>query len=103
MSGFLQYVGNNFKLPRSRKLVDADGKLMVKFFIDSIGDNHIDEIINKLVFAENTKEDLREKFITDCEEEIRRIFLKMPRWTPGTQNDIPVKSVFTMPFRIVTR
>ena len=103
IEGFQKYISSNFKLPESKKLVDADGKMVIVFVVDSTGGNYIENVYNTLNFRGKTGEYLKNSFVADCELEIRRIFTNMPKWIPGTQNGVPVKARFTFPLNIRTK
>jgi periplasmic protein TonB len=103
VEGFQKYISKSFTLPQSSKLVDAEGKMFVVFVVDSTGGNYIEQIHEKVSFRGQTGEFLKSSFIDDCKNEIRRIFAKMPKWIPGTQNGVPVRARFTFPLGIRTR
>jgi periplasmic protein TonB len=103
MEGFQKYISRNFTMPQSYKLVNAEGKMLVVFVVDSIGGNSVKYIHNALSFKGEEGEFTKSMFVSDCENEIKRVFAMMPKWIPGTQNGVPVRARFTFPLSIKTR
>jgi len=100
--GLMNFIGDNFKYPESLKNVNCKGKIVVTFVVDSVGIATADLVnTSKIIFKKPRPDETQKlKIINDINNEVIRIFTKMPIWTPATQNGIPVKTYYNLPIRI---
>jgi protein TonB len=82
--GILKYIQKNLKYPTEAKNRGAEGKVLVKFYIDTDGAVK-DPVI------------LKDPVGFGASEEALRLIRNMPKWKPGTQKGKPVKVYYTMP------
>lgn len=80
----MQWIKDNLRYPESALENHLEGKVIVKFTIEK--DGSVTE--PKVVRGVNDEFDA----------EALRLVKLMPKWQPGTNNGVPVKSYFTMPF-----
>lgn len=73
------FIKRNLIQPTEKKT----GRVFVAFVIDKDGTTRDFEIVRGL-----TKE---------CDEKALEVLKKMPKWTPGTQQGIPIRQRFVMP------
>ena len=79
----MQYLGENMKYPAKARRRGVQGSVVVTFVIEKNGDVSNVEAVKKIG--------------TGCDEEAERVIREMPRWTPGYQDEYPVKVRFSLP------
>lgn len=77
------YLSKNINYPSRAKRLGVQGRVFVKFLVDKDG-----TVYNVEVFKGVSEE---------LDAEAIRVVKKMPKWSPGTQRGIPVKSQFVLP------
>ena len=99
---FYNYVNKGLKIPKSVAKANYQGKILVKFIIEKDGKAIVDSInYDKMTFLrKNIKDELKEKAKDELNTEVKRLFAEMPIWTPGFQDNRPVRVFFMMPFSI---
>ena len=83
MQGLLQYLMNNIRYPENAMKNDIQGRVIVKFVIDSNGAVSDAEIVKGVD--------------TDLDMEALRVVNNMPKWTPAKVDGKDVASYFTLP------
>tara|TARA_R110001592_G_scaffold33985_5_gene117150 strand:+ start:816 stop:1478 length:663 start_codon:yes stop_codon:yes gene_type:complete len=73
-----EFLNKNFKYPRNAQRMGIEGKVVLTFYVAANG-----EISDLKVLRGISKE---------CDEEAIRVLSKSPRWNPGLQRGVPVKS-----------
>lgn len=81
----MKFISKNIVYPEHAKENNVEGKVLLKFVINTQGEIRNIEVINKVRYGYG------------LEEEAIRVLKKMPRWTPGKQNGKPVNVYFTLP------
>ncbi len=82
-AALMKWLGNNIRYPESAQQNDIQGRVIVKFVVEkdgSIGQVHIAKGVDK-----------------DLDREAIRVVKKMPKWQPGKNNGVAVRSYFTLP------
>lgn len=83
LQAMFNYLSKNVNYPSRAKRLGVQGKVYVKFLVDKDG-----TVYDVSVF----------KGVSDeLDAEAVRVVKKMPKWSPGTQKGIPVKSQFVLP------
>ena len=83
MNAFADYLSKNLKYPEAAKKANVSGKVYVQFVINKDGTAQDFQVIKSLG--------------SGCDEEALRCLQTIPKWTPGSQSSIPVRSRFTLP------
>jgi TonB family protein len=78
-----KFIGSQIRYPSDAQRANIQGKIFVKFVVQSDGEIGRIEILKGIGFG--------------CEEEAVRVLAKMPKWKPGMQNGKPVAVYYTMP------
>jgi TonB family protein len=78
-----KFIGSQIRYPSDAQRANIQGKVFVKFVVQSDGEIGRIEILKGIGFG--------------CEEEAVRVLAKMPKWKPGMQNGKPVAVYYTMP------
>ncbi|KYG78757.1 energy transducer TonB [Roseivirga echinicomitans] len=73
-----KFLNKNFKYPRNAQRMGIEGKVVLTFFVAANGD------ISDLKVLRGISK--------DCDAEAIRVLSKSPRWNPGQQRGVPVKS-----------
>jgi len=73
-----KFLNKNFKYPKNAQRMRIEGKVVLTFYVAANG-----EISDLKVMRGISK---------DCDAEAIRVLSKSPRWNPGLQRGIPVKS-----------
>ncbi len=109
---FRRYIAQNLIYPTEARDAGATGKIFIKFIVDKEGkvvvpdQETIAEIegkpIDEVVVAAYRKisddtEEPDEKYIQMLKDEVKRVVLTSPDWTPGKQRGKAVKVIFTFP------
>jgi TonB family protein len=85
MSEMVKYLSKNIIYPKEAKKLGISGKVFVEFVVDKDG-----SILDpKIIKGINEEVDL----------EALRVISQMPKWMPGYQKGIPVKSKFVLPLK----
>lgn len=82
-AALMKWLGNNIRYPEAAAQNDIQGRVIVKFVVEkdgSIGDAVIVKGVDK-----------------DLDREALRVVKKMPKWQPGKNNGVPVRSYFNLP------
>jgi TonB family protein len=90
MGAMYQYLNKNITFPPDARKLGVDGKVWVEFIIEK--DGSINENLIKII----------QSLTPSCNREAIRLVKKFPKWIPGKQNNIPVRSKFVIPitFRV---
>ena len=80
-----EYLANNIKYPKKALDNGIDGTVYVQFTIDKDGSVTDVKVLRGIGGG--------------CNEEALRLIKSMPNWTPGTQQDIPVKVKYALPIK----
>ncbi|MFW5877753.1 MAG: TonB family protein, partial [bacterium] len=78
-----KFIYTSLKYPEQAKMKDLEGRVLVKFMINTTGN------VENPVIIHSTNAIFNEETLT--------IFEKMPSWSPGKQRGKPVKVMFTVP------
>lgn len=80
----MNFLVRRINYPKDAKENGLEGKVIVKFYIDTDG-----SVKNPVIIKDGVG--------GGCAEEALRVVRMMPKWTPGTQKGKPVKVYYTMP------
>lgn len=83
MGALMKWLSNNIRYPEAAQQNDIQGKVTVRFVVEkdgSIGAVNILKGVDK-----------------DLDREAIRVVKKMPKWQPGKNNGVPVRSYFNLP------
>ena len=80
-----EYIGKSVKYPKSAREHDIEGRVLVKFVVNT--DGTVSDI------------KIRKHVSPELDKEAARVIEDMPRWEPGIQDDKKVKVYFTIPIR----
>ena len=86
LEGAMMYIKNNINMPTTTTGGKISGKIFVSFVVEPIG------TLSNIILLKGLS--------TDIDNEIIRIFNKMPRWIPGYQNGRLVRVKVNMPISI---
>ena len=115
-SEFRMYIAKNLIYPVEAKEAGATGKIFIKFIVDKEGKvvipekeslaeiegKPLDEVVVVAYRQVNTEaEEPEEKYIQMLKDEVRRVVLSSPDWTPGKQRGTAVNVMFTFPVNFV--
>ena len=73
-----KFLNKNFKYPKNAQRMGIEGRVILTFYVAANG-----EISDLKVLRGISK---------DCDAEAIRVLSKSPRWNPGLQRGVPVKS-----------
>ncbi len=79
----MKWLSNNVRYPESAQQNDIQGRVIVKFVVEKDGS------IGKAEILKGVDKDL--------DREALRVVKKMPRWQPGKNNGVAVRSYFNLP------
>ncbi len=82
-SALMKWLGSNIRYPEAAAQNDIQGRVIVRFVVEkdgSIGHASVVKGVDK-----------------DLDKEALRVVKKMPRWQPGKNNGVPVRSYFNLP------
>jgi hypothetical protein len=113
---FRKYIAQNLRYPAEAAEAGAMGKIFIKFIVDKEGKvvipekealaeiegKSLDEVV--VVSYRKVNEDAEEpddKYIQMLKDEVRRVVLSSPDWTPGSQRGKAVNVMFTFPVNFV--
>lgn len=77
------WLGNNLKYPEAAAANNIEGKVIVQFVVEKDGS------ISNVTVARGVDKDL--------DREAVRVVKRMPKWNPGKNNGVAVRSQFTLP------
>jgi len=83
ISGLYKYINKNLKYPRDARKTGVDGKVLIEFIVERDGS----------IAAVKVQKSLT----PSCDEEAIRLIKEMPKWSPGMQNQKPVRCKFLLP------
>lgn len=83
MKEFLSFIGENIKYPQDVQKAGIEGRVVCQFVVEK--DGSINEV--KVVRSINPTLD----------QEAVRVIQSMPKWTPGTVKNEPVRCMFSVP------
>jgi protein TonB len=83
-SELIKFLSQNIIYPYLARKKGAEGKVIVKFYVDTDG-----SIKNPII--------VKDPVGYGCAEEAIRVIKLMPKWTPGMQDGVPAKVYYTMP------
>jgi hypothetical protein len=113
---FRKYIAQNLQYPPEAAEAGATGKIFIKFIVDKEGKVVIPdkETLSKIegkplgevvvVAYRKVGEDAEEpegKYIQMFKDEVKRVVLSSPDWTPGKQRGTAVNVMFTFPVNFV--
>lgn len=78
-----KFLRDNLKYPAQAQQAGISGKVFLSFVVDKDGSISSVEIQKGIGFG--------------CDEEAKRVLLKMPRWKPGRQQNMAVRCRFNLP------
>jgi len=78
------FITKKLNYPKVAEEKRLEGKIVIKFYIDTDG-----SVKNPVIIKDGVG--------GGCAEEALRVVRMMPKWTPGTQKGKPVKVYYTMP------
>lgn len=82
-AALMKYLSNNIRYPESAQQNDIQGRVIVKFVVEKDGS------IGAVTIAKGVDKDL--------DREAIRVVKRMPKWQPGKNNGVAVRSYFTLP------
>ena len=83
MPALMKWLGNNIHYPEAAQQNDIQGRVIVKFVVEKDGS------IGHATILKGVDRDL--------DREALRVVNKMPKWQPGKNNGVSVRSYFTLP------
>ena len=85
MKAFYNYVGANFKIPNVKGL---SGKVFAQFVVEKDGSLSSVRVLRDIGHGTG--------------KEALRVLSNSPKWTPGLQNGVPVRVLYSLPINITT-
>jgi len=82
-AALMKWLSNNIRYPETAQQNDIQGRVVVKFVVEKDGS------IGQVTIAKGVDKDL--------DREAIRVVKKMPKWQPGKNNGVAVRSYFTLP------
>ncbi|MDE7414286.1 MAG: TonB family protein [Muribaculaceae bacterium] len=83
MGALMKWLGNNIHYPEAAAQNDIQGRVIVKFVVERDGS------IGNVTVVKGVDKDL--------DKEAIRVVKKMPKWQPGKNNGVAVRSYFNLP------
>jgi TonB family protein len=83
MSKFSDYLSKNLKYPAAAQRAKYSGKVYIQLVVNKDGTAQDIQVLKSAGFG--------------CDEEALRCLQAIPKWSPGTQSGIPVRSRLTLP------
>lgn len=83
MPALMRWLSSNIRYPESAQKNDVQGRVIVKFIVEKDGSITNAQVIRSVD--------------SDLDREALRVVGKMPKWTPGRNGGVPVRSYFTLP------
>jgi len=87
--GLRRYIAQNVRYPKQAQYAGMEGKVYVKFFIDTDG------------FVERAR--IEKSVDSDLDKEALRVVVAMPQWIPGTRHNLPARISYTVPINFVLK
>lgn len=78
-----EFLSKNLRYPELAKENNIQGRVTVRFVVDENGSVSDVNVVRGIGGG--------------CDEEAKRVVMKMPKWKPGKQNGKPVKVYYTLP------
>ena len=90
-AAMMKWLSNNIRYPETAQANDVQGRVIVKFVVEKDGS------IGQATILKGVDKDL--------DKEALRVVKKMPKWQPGKNNGVAVRSYFNLPvtFRLQDR
>lgn len=90
-AALMKWLSTNIRYPEAAQQNDIQGRVIVKFVVEKDGS------IGQATIAKGVDKDL--------DREALRVVKKMPKWQPGKNNGVAVRSYFTLPvtFRLANQ
>lgn len=82
-AALMKWLSSNIRYPEAAQQNDIQGRVIVKFVVEKDGS------IGAVSIVKGVDKDL--------DKEAQRVVKKMPRWQPGKNNGVAVRSYFTLP------
>lgn len=82
-AALMKWLSNNLRYPEAAQQNDIQGRVTVKFVVEKDG-----RVSNPTIYKGVDK---------DLDREALRVVSKMPKWQPGKNNGVPVRSYFNLP------
>lgn len=82
-AALMRFLANNIRYPEAAAQNDIQGRVVVNFIIEKDGSISNPKVLKSVD--------------PDLDREAIRVVSKMPRWTPGKNNGVPVRSYFNFP------
>lgn len=82
-AALMKFLSSNIRYPETAQANDIQGRVIVKFVVEKDGS------IGNVTIAKGVDKDL--------DREAIRVVKRMPKWQPGKNNGVPVRSYFTLP------
>ena len=86
MEAFYKFVGENYKTPKTPEDVKLTGKVYLTFIIEADGNLSNFKVLRDIGYGTG--------------EEAVRVLKSSPKWNPGTINDEPVRTLYSLPISI---
>lgn len=86
--GLMQWIDNNFQVPKEAIRDRVNGKTIVSYVVSKTG-----EVINVKILK---------SIHPAIDDAIKKMFIKMPRWAPVTENGVPVNVKYSLPINVNT-
>ncbi|MFA9188598.1 M56 family metallopeptidase [Flavobacterium magnesitis] len=86
MENFYKFVGENYTRPKTPEEVKLAGKVYITFIIEADGNLSDFKVLRDIGYGTG--------------EEAVRVLKLSPKWTPGTINDEPVRTLYSLPIAI---
>lgn len=83
-NALMQFIGKHLVYPATARDAGFEGKVIVKFYIDTDG-----SVKEPIV--------LRNDGCPECSDEVLRVVSKFPKWSPGLSKGNPVKVYYSLP------
>jgi TonB family protein len=81
----MKYLANNIRYPKEARERNLEGKIIIKFTVDTDG-----SVVEPIILKDGVGG-------AGCAEEAIRVIKEMPKWNPGSQKGKPVKVFYTLP------
>lgn len=91
MTALMQWLGTNVRYPETAQINNVQGRVVVKFVVEKDGS------IAQVQVVKGVDKDL--------DKEAVRVVSKMPKWSPGKKDGVPVRTYFSLPvtFRLTSK
>jgi TonB family protein len=83
LESFYKFVGKTLKYPSKARRMGQEGKVFVEFAV------HQDGVVRDVKVIKGIGE--------ECDDEAARVIALSPKWTPGLQRGVPVKTRMVLP------